>query len=73
MILVGALNLGGSVGTLTNAVSTVELAIEKGAAKVLMPVSARKQLMDLSDDMVTKINIQFYSDPSDALFKSFVE
>jgi ATP-dependent Lon protease len=73
LILVGALNLGGSVGTLTNAVSTVELAIEKGAAKVLMPVSARKQLMDLSDDMVTKINIQFYSDPSDALFKSFVE
>jgi ATP-dependent Lon protease len=73
LILVGALNLGGSIDTIVNAVSTVELAIEKGAAKILMPVSARKQLMDLSDDMITKINIQFYSEPQDALFKALVE
>jgi ATP-dependent Lon protease len=73
LIIVGVLNLGGSVDPLTNAVATVELAVEKGAAVLLMPVSARKQLIDLSDDMATKINIQFYADSQDALFKALVE
>ncbi len=73
LVLAGALNLGGSIDPLTNAVAIVELAIEKGAVILLMPVSARKQLFDLSDDMATKINIQFYSDTQDALFKALVE
>ncbi len=34
-----------------------------------MPVSARKQLFDLSDDMATKIDIQFYTDSREALLK----
>ncbi len=73
LILVGAINLGGSIDSIHNAVSIVELAIEKGAETVLMPVSARKQLFELSDDMATKVNIQFYSDIQDVLIKSLVE
>ena len=73
MIIVGALNLGGSIDPVTNAVATVELAVERGAAVVLMPVSARKQLFELSDDMATRINVQFYSDSQDALLKALVE
>lgn len=73
LALLGALNLGGSVDPVTNAVGAVELAVEKGAATLLMPVSARKQLFALSDDMATKINIQFYADSQDALFKALVE
>ena len=73
LIIVGALNLGGSIEPLTQAVSVVELAVEKGAASLLMPVSARKQLFDLSDNMATKINILFYSDISDALLKSLLD
>ena len=73
LIVVGALNLGGSVESLANAVGIIEVAIEKGAATVLMPVSARKQLFELSDDMATRINIQFYSDTPDALLKALLE
>jgi ATP-dependent Lon protease len=73
LIVVGALNLGGSVEPLANAVSIVEVAVEKGANTVLMPVSARKQLFELSDDMATRINIQFYSDTPDALLKALLE
>ena len=70
LIVVGTLNLGGSVEPLPNAVGIVEVAVEKGANAVLMPVSARKQLFELSDDMATRIGIQFYSDSSDALLKA---
>jgi len=73
LIVVGALNLGGSVEPLPNAVGIVEVAVEKGANAVLMPVSARKQLFDLSDDMATRIGIQFYSDASDALLKALLQ
>jgi ATP-dependent Lon protease len=38
-----------------------------------MPVSCRRQLIDLSDDMATKIDVQFYSDARDALWKAMVE
>ena len=73
LILVGALNLGGSVEPLANAVGIVEVAVEKGASVVLMPVSARRQLFELSDDMATRINVLFYSDTPDALLKALIE
>ena len=72
LIVVGALNLGGSTEPLGNAVGVVEAAVEKSADTVLMPVSARKQLFDLSDDMATRINVQFYSDTTDALLKALL-
>lgn len=73
LIVVGGLNLGGSIDPLYNAVSIAELAVEKGANTLLLPVSARRQLYDLSDDMAIKIDVQFYSDVRDALFKAIAE
>jgi len=73
IIVVGEINLGGSIEPIHNPVSIVEAAIEKGACKLLIPVVTRKQLIDLSDDMATKIDIQFYADSRDALMKALVE
>ena len=73
LIIVGALNLGGSVEMVTNPVSLAELAIEKGATTLLMPISARRQLFELSDEMATKVSIDFYSDLADAFMKAIVE
>jgi ATP-dependent Lon protease len=70
LVVVGELNLGGSLELIPNSVNLAEIAVEKGATTLLMPVSCRKQLMDLSDDMATKIDIQFYLDTKDALYKS---
>jgi len=72
-IIVGSLNLGGSVELVPNAVRIAELSVDKQAQTLLMPVSARKQLNDLPDDLWTKISIEFYKDAADAVFKSLVE
>jgi len=72
-IVVGALNLGGSIEMIPNAVRVAELAIDKQAQTLLMPVSARRQLNDLPDELWTKISIEFYKDPADAVFKALVE
>ena len=73
LAVVGGLNLGGSVEPLYNAVAIAELAIDKGATAMLAPVSARKQLNDLPDDLITKIAILYYSDIRDALLKALLE
>jgi ATP-dependent Lon protease len=73
LVFVGQLNLGGSVDMVYNAVNLAEIAVEKGATTLLIPINARKQLNELSDDMITKINIQYYTDLRDCLVKSLLE
>jgi len=70
-ILVGALNLGGSIDMIPNAERIAELAIEKQAQTLLIPVAARKQLNNLPDDLWTRISIEFYKDAADAVFKAW--
>jgi ATP-dependent Lon protease len=73
IIIVGELNLGGSIEPIHNPVTIAEIAVEKGATSLLMPVGCRRQLFDLSDDMATRIDIQYYQDARDALLKAIVE
>lgn len=73
VVVVGSLNLGGSIDQLYNAIDVVERAVEKGATVVLIPVSARKQLFDLDDNLATKVTIVFYRDAGEALIKAIAE
>jgi ATP-dependent Lon protease len=73
LVIVGQLNLGGSLDMVYNAVNLAEIAVEKGATTLLIPLNARKQLNDLSDEMITKINIQYYTDLKDCLVKALFD
>jgi ATP-dependent Lon protease len=73
LVIVGQLNLGGSLDMVYNAVNLAEIAVEKGATTLLIPLNARKQLNELSDDMITKINIQYYTDLKDCLIKTLLD
>ena len=70
LVAVGGLNLGGGIDPVYNAVGLAELAIEKGATTLLMPISVRRQLFELSDEMATRIVVQFYADAREALLKA---
>ena len=72
LAVTGGLNLGGSIETIFNAVAVVETAVEKGADSVLMPISSRRQLNELPDDLAAKITIHYYLDARDALLKALV-
>ncbi len=73
LIIIGEINLGGSIEPIHNAVTVAEMAVEKGATALLMPVACRRQLFDLSDDMATKVDIQFFTDGREALLKAIQE
>lgn len=51
----------------------VETAIREGARAILLPVSSRRALVDVSDDVATKIAMLFYAGVSDALAKAIQE
>ena len=73
LVVVGEVTLGGTIEPIHNAVSLAEIAVEKGAQSLLLPVSCRRQLFDLSDDMATKLDIEFYQDAKDALLKALAD
>jgi ATP-dependent Lon protease len=73
LVVVGEVTLGGTIEPVHNAVTLAEIAVEKGAKALLLPVSCRRQLFDLSDDMATKLDIEFYQDGRDALLKALAE
>jgi len=72
-IIVGPLNLGGSMERLPNPVAIAELGVDKQAATLLMPVASRRGLNEMPDDLWTKLNIEFFKDSPDAVFKALDE
>lgn len=70
LVIAGGITLGGTIEPIHNPIDVVELAMEKGANAVLLPVSSRRTLIDLSDDVATKVQVLFYADAPDALRKA---
>jgi ATP-dependent Lon protease len=73
LVVIGGLNLGGSIEPLYNAVGIVEAAADKGAKMILLPVTARRLLIDLPDEVATRVTVIFYADARDALMKALNE
>jgi ATP-dependent Lon protease len=73
MAVCGGINLGGSIEPVHSPIDVVEHALSKGATTMLIPVSCRRALVDLSDDVATKVQILFYADAADALRKALHE
>jgi ATP-dependent Lon protease len=73
LVTVGGLNLGGGLDPVQNAVSVTEFAVENGATTILFPISARRQINDLSDDMATKISVLYYTDAREALLTALTD
>ena len=70
LVVAGGLTLGGTLEPVYNAVSVAELAVEKGASILLIPISARRDLHALSDEMALKLTIAFYGDVREALLRA---
>ncbi len=69
VVMTGGMSVGGTVEPVYNALDMAELAAENGASAILLPVSSRRQLNDMSDDLASRLMIIYYKDPRDALFK----
>jgi len=72
LVIVGEL-AGDAVKPVPQPAEFVETAVREGARAILMPVSCRRAMVDVSDEIATKIEILFYANVTDALTKAFQE
>jgi DNA-binding MarR family transcriptional regulator len=72
LVVVGEVS-GDVIKPLKQPTDFVESAAREGARAVLLPVSCRHALADVSDDVATRIEMLFYANASDALTKAFQE
>ena len=68
-VVVGGLNLGGSIEPVHNAVNVVELAVEKGASNMVLSDFRPAAIERPTDNLAIKINIQYYTDVREVLLK----
>ena len=73
LVVVGEVTLGSTIEPVHNAVTLAKLAVVKGTKALLLPVACRKQLFDLSVDMVTKLDVEFFQDVRAALYKALAD
>jgi ATP-dependent Lon protease len=69
-VIAGALNLGGSIEMIPNAVRIAELANRQAGANAPHASIGTTSVEYLPDDLWTKISIEFYKDGPDTVFKA---
>ena len=70
MVVCGTMTIGGTVKKIDNLAEYIQVAVDAGARRILIPASSASDLPSIPPELITKIQLIFYSDPVDAVFKS---
>ncbi|TFH44476.1 MAG: protease Lon-related BREX system protein BrxL [ANME-2 cluster archaeon] len=68
--ILGTLTIGGSIGGIDNLSDLLQVCLDAGAKKVLIPISAASKISTVPPELFSKFQISFYEDPIDAVYKS---
>jgi len=70
LVLLGNMTLGGTVSPVENLAASLQVALDAGARRVLLPMSSAADLATVPPELFSKFQVAFYSDPVDAVFKA---
>lgn len=70
MIVIGDMSLGGSIIPVENLAQAMQVGMDAGAKRVLLPMVSAKDIGSVPAELFTKYQVSFYSDPVDAVFKA---
>jgi ATP-dependent Lon protease len=68
-IVLGDLTVQGNIKSLASITEVLQIARENGALRALLPTGNKTQFSSLSEDVIEKIDIVFYSDVDRAVAK----
>ena len=68
--ILGTITIGGSVSTIDNLSDLLQVCLDAGAKRVLIPMSAASKIPTVPPDIFSKFQMSFYKDPIDAVYKS---
>lgn len=70
MVVIGDMTVGGTIAKVEEFANTLQVCVDAGAKKVLIPASSVMDLQSVPPDLLVKVQPVFYSDPIDSVFKA---
>lgn len=70
LAVLGQLTIGGTIGKVEELGSILQVCLDSGAKKVLLPISSSPDLAMVPPELFGKFNLMFYNSPEDAAFKA---
>lgn len=69
-VVIGNMTVGGTIAKVEEFANVLQVCVDAGAKKVLIPASSVMDLQTVPPDLLVKVQPVFYSDPIDAVFKA---
>lgn len=70
LAILGDITIGGTLIKVENLASTLQVCLDSGAKKVLLPMTSAADLGSVPSDLVGAFSLIFYSSPEEAVFKA---
>lgn len=70
LVVIGDMTVGGTISKIENFANILQVAVDAGAKRALIPASSVVDYQTVPPDLIVKIQTIFYSDPIDAVFKA---
>ena len=70
MVVLGDMTLGGVINPVEDLAGCLQLALESGAKRVLLPMSSASDIHTVPAEIFSKFQISFFADPVDAVYKA---
>ena len=70
MVVLGSMNIGGAIIGSDNLADSLQIALDCGAKKILLPAIDMSQIANVPDDILSNFQLIIYSDPTDAAYKA---
>jgi ATP-dependent Lon protease len=70
LVVLGEMSLRGGLKKMDLLTERLQLAMDNGAKRVLLPIENKRDLVDVPGDVLDKLQIIFYSEPINAAFRA---
>ena len=70
LAVIGEISIGGTVSKADNLADTLQVCLDSGAKKVLLPITSAADLGTVPSELVGRFNLIFYQSAEDAVFKA---
>jgi ATP-dependent Lon protease len=66
--VLGSVSLGGTINKVDDLANTLQVCLDAGAKKILLPMANARDLATVPPELFVKFQIMFYSGAEDAIF-----
>ena len=70
IVILGTITIAGTISKIVDLADVLQVCLDSGAKKVLLPASAASDLGSVPSELASKFSLLFYSTPEDAVLKA---